>query len=261
MDGRSSSAKVGFYSALPENIKNRSGAPKDVPVDPTTRKFTPGFVERTVDVNNNTTGSSMNSTAGQIAFKERVEGRALLLTNPFREEKHSGRITSKNVHLRQRAGRKTITAKEKRALKIYDIPEEARRYSLFLPLHAMWKQYIERLLGDGGNAKQGAATDTKQQQIMLGKLVKADMHGAKLSVTRAKCPNYVGITGIVAQETKNVFKIITQEDRLVVVPKLHCVFTLELPSGLQCLVYGDQFAFRASERATKKFKPKPNVDL
>ncbi|KAI8323759.1 RNase P subunit p29-like protein [Martensiomyces pterosporus] len=195
----------------------------------------------------------------------------LLLTNPFKEAPTSGRVRS-GQGAGKRAGRKTITAKEKRALKIYDIPKEARRYELFLPLHVMWSQYIERLLGGsksikqhigasaGGGAK-GAAVDSKQQQAVLGRLVKADMHGAKLAVRRARCPNYVGIEGIVAQETKNVFKIITKEDRLVAVPKAHCVFALDVPSGSTCLIYGDQFGFRASERASKKFKPKPNVDL
>lgn len=34
------------------------------------------------------------------------------------------------------------------------------------------------------------------------------------SVTKSKCPSYVGVTGILLQETKHVFKIITKEDHL-----------------------------------------------
>lgn len=34
------------------------------------------------------------------------------------------------------------------------------------------------------------------------------------TVTKSKCPSYVGVTGILLQETKHVFKIITKEDRL-----------------------------------------------
>lgn len=34
------------------------------------------------------------------------------------------------------------------------------------------------------------------------------------AVTKSKCPSYVGVTGILLQETKHVFKIITKEDRL-----------------------------------------------
>ncbi|KAI9505854.1 ribonuclease P protein subunit p29 [Coemansia spiralis] len=183
----------------------------------------------------------------------------LLLTNPYKnKQSKQGRISSSNK-ITKKTGRKSITAKERRASKIYDIPKEAHRYELFIPLHEMWSRYIESLMG--GKPLEEMNADSKQRQMMLGRLIKADMHGAVMAVDRAKCPNYIGIKGIVAQETKNVFKIITKEDRLVTVPKAHCVFMLELPSGLQCQIYGNQFAFRASERASKKFKPKPTVEL
>lgn len=34
------------------------------------------------------------------------------------------------------------------------------------------------------------------------------------AVVRSKCPSYVGLSGILLQEFKHVFKIITAEDRL-----------------------------------------------
>lgn len=40
------------------------------------------------------------------------------------------------------------------------------------------------------------------------------MDTSVLSVTKSKCPSYVGITGIILQEFKHVFKIITKEDKL-----------------------------------------------
>ncbi|KAJ1941487.1 hypothetical protein GGF37_003532 [Kickxella alabastrina] len=236
-------------------------APTDVPVDPTTKKFIQGFIERTID-------TGISDIRAQAAFKDRVEGRILLLTNPYKDKSKGtmgttgGRIGEAQIIRNTR--RKTITAKEKRALNIYEIPKEARRYDLFLPLNLMWNTYVDTLLA--GKQQKTAAQmllsgDYKNQQQMLGRLIKADMHGARVSVVRAKCPNFIGISGIVAQETKNVFKIITQEDTLAVVPKARCVFSLEFSSGAQCLIYGDQFAFRASERSSKKFKPKPSIDL
>ncbi|KAJ1779943.1 RNase P/RNase MRP complex subunit [Coemansia sp. RSA 518] len=242
---------IDLYAQLPKNVKSKSGAPTDVPMDPATGKFTPAFIERVID----TEKSDVNA---KVAYSDRVKGRMLLLTNPFKDK------TSKldkigDAGVGKKSGRKKITAKEKRQLKIYDIPEEARRYELFLPLHRLWTKYISSLFGDRDIASQLA--DAKQQQQALGRLIKADLHGAKLSVERSKCPNFVGISGIVAQETKNAFKLITPDNRLVVVPKTRCVFALELSSDSQCLIYGDQFMYRASERAAKKFKPKPTVDL
>lgn len=38
-------------------------------------------------------------------------------------------------------------------------------------------------------------------------LMKADFHGAKISIDRSKCPSLVGVTGIVIQDTKNTFRV------------------------------------------------------
>ncbi|KAJ2809455.1 RNase P/RNase MRP complex subunit [Coemansia guatemalensis] len=243
--------EINLYTQLSKNAKARSGAPTDVPVDPTTRKFAEGFVSRSL-------ASNISGAATRTAYKDRVEGRMVLLTNPFKEKlSKPGRIGESKIE--RKTGRKRITAKEKRELRLYEIPEEARRYELFLPLNKLWSKYMESLLGNVDADLHVA--ETKHQQTLLGRLIKADLHGAKMSVVRARCPNFIGISGIMAQETKNAFKFITEDDRLVVVPKTHCVFALNLPSGAQCLIYGDQFMFRASDRASRKFKPKPSVDL
>lgn len=39
------------------------------------------------------------------------------------------------------------------------------------------------------------------------RLIKADFHGAKISVRRSRCPTLVGLAGIVIQDTKNSFRI------------------------------------------------------
>ncbi|KAJ2856205.1 RNase P/RNase MRP complex subunit [Coemansia erecta] len=250
-------SEIGFYTPLSETLKKRSGGPPDVPIDPVTKKFTPGYIERTVD-------TQVSDIRGQAAFRDRVDGRELMLVNPYREMPGDTR-GSKGGRDKggRRIRRKTVTAREKRQLKLYDLPKEACRYELFQSLNLMWNEYMEGLLA----TKQMPGPmglfvgDGKQRQNMLARLVKADFHGALLEVVRSKCPNFVGIKGIVAQETKNVFKVVTRDDRLVVVPKTKTVFTVEFASGGHCTIYGDQFSFRASERASKKFKPKPTIDI
>lgn len=69
-----------------------------------------------------------------------------------------------------------LTAREKRRLKVYDIPKEAHQYKLFEPLSQLWQGYMSKLLSQGSvNFEQ--------------KLIKADFHGAtmtgKLHVTMA----------------------------------------------------------------------------
>ncbi|KAF6288820.1 POP4-like protein, ribonuclease P/MRP subunit [Rhinolophus ferrumequinum] len=145
-----------------------------------------------------------------------------------------------------------LSARQRRGLRLFDIRPEQQRYKLFLPLHELWKQYIRDLCN-------GLKPDT-QPQMIQAKLLKADLHGAIISVTKSKCPSYVGVTGILLQETKHVFKIITEEDRLKVIPKLNCVFAVET-DGFISYIYGSKFQLRSSERSAKKFKAKGTTDL
>lgn len=145
-----------------------------------------------------------------------------------------------------------LSARQRRSLRLFDIRPEQQRYKLFLPLHELWKQYIRDLCN-------GLKPDT-QPQMIQAKLLKADLHGAIISVSKSKCPSYVGVTGILLQETKHVFKIITKEDRLKVIPKLNCVFTVET-DGFISYIYGSKFQLRSSERSAKKFKAKGTTDL
>ncbi|XP_070254508.1 ribonuclease P protein subunit p29 isoform X1 [Myotis yumanensis] len=152
----------------------------------------------------------------------------------------------------QRRRARGLSARQRRALRLFDIKPEQQRYDLFLPLHELWKQYIRDLCN-------GLRPDTQPQAIQA-KLLKADLHGAIVSVTKSKCPSYVGVTGILLQETKHVFKIITKEDRLKVIPKLGCVFSVET-DGFVSYIHGSKFQLRSSERSAKKFKAKGTMDL
>uniref|UniRef100_A0A3Q1EQS1 Ribonuclease P protein subunit p29 n=1 Tax=Acanthochromis polyacanthus TaxID=80966 RepID=A0A3Q1EQS1_9TELE len=79
-------------------------------------------------------------------------------------------------------------------------------------------------------------------------------------LVRSKCPSYVGTTGILVQEFKHVFKIITKEDKLKVIPKRNSVFAVEI-NGFVSHIYGSKFEQRASERSAKKFKVRGTIDL
>ncbi|KAM8735334.1 ribonuclease P protein subunit p29 [Acanthopagrus latus] len=147
---------------------------------------------------------------------------------------------------------KGLNARQKRAMKIFHIKPEHQRYELFLPLHELWRQYITDLCS--------GLKSTSNPQFIQQKLLKADFHGAIITVVRSKCPSYVGITGILVQEFKHVFKIITKEDKLKVIPKRNSVFAVEI-NGFVSHIYGSKFEQRASERSAKKFKVRGTIDL
>nr|XP_054591251.1 ribonuclease P protein subunit p29 isoform X1 [Nothobranchius furzeri] len=147
---------------------------------------------------------------------------------------------------------KGLGARQKRVMKIFQIKAEHQRYELFLPLHQLWRHYILDLCG--GLKPSGSP------QLVQQKLLKADLHGAILTVVRSRCPSYVGTTGILVQEFKHVFRLITKEDKLKVIPKRNSVFSVEI-NGFVSHIYGSKFQQRASERSAKKFKIRGTMDL
>uniref|UniRef100_H3CLN9 Ribonuclease P protein subunit p29 n=1 Tax=Tetraodon nigroviridis TaxID=99883 RepID=H3CLN9_TETNG len=157
----------------------------------------------------------------------------------------------KKDKLKKSKGRSRLNARQKRTMKIFKLKPEHQRYELFLPLHELWRQYITDLCA--------GLKPTSSPQFVQQKLLKADFHGAVLTEVRSKCPSYVG-TGILVQEFKHVFKIITKENRLKVIPKRNSVFSVEI-SGFTSFIYGSRFEQRASERSAKKFKVRGTIDL
>ncbi|KAF7722683.1 RNase P/RNase MRP complex subunit [Apophysomyces ossiformis] len=103
---------------------------------------------------------------------------------------------------RQQLRDRPLNARERRTLKVYEVPRDVR-YEWFIPLHDLWQGYMKDLYGQGPDIQQFAQ-----------KLLKADFHGSILTVTRSTNPSYVGSTGIVVQETLNLFKIVTKDNRL-----------------------------------------------
>ncbi|KAI8342802.1 ribonuclease P protein subunit p29 [Chlamydoabsidia padenii] len=162
---------------------------------------------------------------------------------------HGGRmIIEKKIQKRQPRNR-PLNARERRALNIYDLDPAAIIYTNFIPLHDLWNGYMNDLKDGGEGLEQFAQ-----------KLLKADFHGSILTVTKCKNPVYIGCTGIVIQETMNVFALVTKANKVKKIPKAGTIFLLTA-CNQSFTLYGNQLQFRAAERAAKKFKLKPTIDL
>ncbi|KAF8268999.1 Rof/RNase P-like protein [Lactarius quietus] len=155
------------------------------------------------------------------------------------------------------------------------------RWELFVPLHRLWCGYMSELLGlasaGGGVVASASASAMPQAAGMHAKLVKADFHGSIVSVRRSRNAALVGAGGIVVQETENTFKVVTRNDKLKVLPKQGSVFVFAVPlyrtgsadqtdtvldgPHVEFELYGNQFCFRAADRAGRKFKHKESIEL
>nr|SVE73904.1 EOG090X0GV5 [Daphnia atkinsoni] len=171
------------------------------------------------------------------------------LTTQFK--KHA-KPTKDNKKTRTR--KKALTAIEKRRLGLHKLPKVGIKYKACAPLHQLWVEYMENFL-ELENSAGGANKDLLYQRI-----AKADYHGCLLMVTRSKCPSYIGAKGIVVLETKNTFQITCEDDQLKIIPKRDSVFNFRI-SKWTFTLFGNHMNIRPSERAARKFKSKPTIDL
>ena len=103
-----------------------------------------------------------------------------------------------------------------------------------------------------------------------------------VTVVQCKCPSYVGLEGILLQETANTAVIVTRTHgfkstsrrapvRAVVdppfrnatsaaIPKTGCVFRFTVGKHAVTL-YGSQLLFKAADRATRKYKSRATIEL
>lgn len=85
------------------------------------------------------------------------------------------------------------------------------------------------------------------------KILKADYHGALLIVAAARNPDLVNLTGIVVQETKNMIRLVTKEDRIISIPKAGTVFAF-LVDGIMYKINGCYICISPQSRTKIKIK-------
>jgi ribonuclease P protein subunit POP4 len=224
---------------------------------------------------------AQSPTRAQEIFSEKVILRPLYLkptsaseatstpTKDARDARQRAR-TQKQLAKRKSPGKpRPLSAKQKRALQVYNIPKSQQKWAIFEPVWRMWCGYIREILGlsveTQWNTKgQSRWLDPKNAGPLLAS---ADFHGAKLKVVRSRCLSRVGLEGIVIRDTKFTFEIVTERNEVKVVPKEHTVFQFEVPlvegdgkgNGEEkpkpfiFELYGHFFQTRAPERASKKF--------
>lgn len=86
------------------------------------------------------------------------------------------------------------------------------KYNDLLPLNQLWLNYMERMLGSKFFINTPTDPTDPNWENVNQQLIKADFHGAKISVVGSKCPSLVGLNGIVIQDTKNTFRICGKDD-------------------------------------------------
>lgn len=135
------------------------------------------------------------------------------------------------------------------------------KYSDLLPLNQLWLQYMQGMLGNKPFTSIPDNPINPNWENVNQQLIKADFHGAKVSISRSKCPTLVGLIGIVIQDTKNSFRICGTDNVIRTIPKDVVKIHIHLDNGVILKSFGRQLSVRPVERTVKKFKNTRVVQL
>ncbi|EIN10421.1 RNase P/MRP p29 subunit [Punctularia strigosozonata HHB-11173 SS5] len=238
-------------------------------------------------------------TSSTDQYANRVQGRHMFLANPVKasaakQEREKRRNERRKANeLKQRG---VMGKREAREKGIWKLDPAQAKYALFLPLHHMWMAYMSELLSLNAPPEDPSTPHTAAAMPssagMHAKLVKADFHGSIMTVRQSRNSALIGLSGIVVHETENTFKIVTPKDQVKVLPKQHSIFAFAVPlystlgpspsdpfaalanlgqtvqtttvsdgPHIEFELHGNQFCYRASERAGRKFKHKETIEL
>ena len=127
-----------------------------------------------------------------------------------------------------------------------NLKKEKMEYDSLLSMNQLWQDYITELLNNSNN-----------EETILGKMLKADLHGAILTVVNSTNKNNIGISGIVLFESRRTFNLLNKKNEVKTILKNGCVFETEIKNnGMKIRIYGDNFIYKSAERTKIKFKPK-----
>ncbi|KUJ16264.1 RNase P/MRP, p29 subunit [Mollisia scopiformis] len=215
-------------------------------------------------------------------YTEKIRGRPLHLkpTEP------NPQLAHRQARLRALSDRKKkqkprpLSARQKRALCLYDIPKERQKYEIYEGLHRLWVGYMHEILFDVVDGKGGDG-ERVMGQGEAAKMCAADFHGAEVEVVRSRCVSRVGVKGIVVRDSKGVFVVVTKGNQVKTVPKEGTIFRVIVPRPKKKEIngeadkteesaeveqkigntrdvifelHGNQFQYRAADRANRKFK-------
>ena len=111
---------------------------------------------------------------------------------------HSNRGKTVKFGSKNKPQRKKLSKNERRKLNLFNFDKSEIKYRHFVKLNNLWNLYIKSLLPTKNNVNLKVYHDV---------LLRADYHGAKLRVKHSRAESQIGIEGIVALETKNLFHL------------------------------------------------------
>ena len=124
---------------------------------------------------------------------------------------------------------------------IKTLKKEKMDYDTLLSMNQLWQDYITELMNNSNN-----------EENILSKILKADLHGAILTVINSTNKNNIGISGIVLFESRRTFNLLNKKNEIKTILKNGCVFETEMKyNGMKIIIYGDNFIYKSADEELK----------
>lgn len=141
--------------------------------------------------------------------------------------------------------RRTLSAKEKKRMNLFNMKTHTPSFESLVPLNILWEDYIAELIGN-----------EKKEAGRYPKLLRADYHGARISVLNCTCSSSIGLEGIVVKDSMRTFQFVTELNEAKIILKQTATFGIHWGKETFRIV-GEHFVLRPSDRSKLKVKEKP----
>ena len=230
------------------------------------------------------TTSSSNDDSSEATLQD-IEIEAIFATQkkPSADAMHDPFLDPKTVKLA-----KKLTSSQRKKAHLHQFPRTGLKFNSFIPANQLFRANFIELCGSVG---------TTNSSLIQQRLLRADLHGAFVLVVKSTNPMLVNKAGFIIKETQKTFVIITNQDKVITVPKQGTIFHFDIQFMYSpalfgkvvksdehgaaltnysrnlpnmdtdhqietcVVVYGNQFCIRPYERPTRKFKVTTTIEM
>jgi ribonuclease P protein subunit POP4 len=155
-----------------------------------------------------------------------------------------------------------LTCKLKKSLRMYKLNKRDHLdYKKYEAINELWKNYAQSCLLTCLPSKLNVDSFCLSEESVLNCLKVLDYHGCHLTVTHSGSKSQIGLTGIVLQDKRNVFFLVTKENKIIILPKSGNLFEFKLFDKFKMTLVGSNMCYRPEMRSTKHAKIKTKLNI
>ncbi|CAD2095520.1 ribonuclease P protein subunit p29, putative [Plasmodium vinckei lentum] len=124
----------------------------------------------------------------------------------------------------------------------FNVISEKNSYEHAKKINELWNIYVNELF-----------ELTNNKELSLETINEMELNGAYVEIHKSRCSSYVGIKGIIILETQNGFKIITPNNKVLIILKNKTVFIIKIKDK-QYYLHGVQLMRDPALKSSKKYK-------